>query len=104
MPELIRLWLPLRRPAAKSLSCGVGDTLRQAGSLHTRRQSLLFPAGAFFDPCPYLTPEQRVKTMWAVKDRYTSLERIVSFALHEKGLRYRRCVPNPPGKPEYVFT
>lgn len=51
-----------------------------------------------------LTPEQRRKTMQAVKGRDTSLERIVSSALHKRGLRYRRCVTHLPGKPDFVFT
>jgi DNA mismatch endonuclease (patch repair protein) len=50
-----------------------------------------------------LTPEQRQKTMRAVKGRDTSLERIVSSALHKTGLRYRRCVASLPGKPDFVF-
>lgn len=51
-----------------------------------------------------LTPEQRQKTMRAVKGRDTSLERVVSSALHKRGLRYRRCVTSLPGKPDFVFT
>jgi DNA mismatch endonuclease, patch repair protein len=42
--------------------------------------------------------------MRAVKGRDTSLERTVSSALHERGLQYRRCVTNLPGKPDFVFT
>ena len=51
-----------------------------------------------------LTPEQRRKTMQAVKSRGTSLEKLVSSALHKRGLRYRRCVATLPGKPDFVFT
>ena len=51
-----------------------------------------------------LTPEQRQKTMRAVKGRDTSLEKTVSSALHIRGLRYRRCVASLPGKPDFVFT
>jgi DNA mismatch endonuclease, patch repair protein len=51
-----------------------------------------------------LTPEQRRKTMQAVKGRDTSLERIVSSALHKRGLRFRRCVTSLPGKPDFVFS
>jgi DNA mismatch endonuclease, patch repair protein len=51
-----------------------------------------------------LSPEQRQKTMRAVKGRDTSLERVVSSALHKRGLRYRRCVTSLPGKPDFVFT
>ena len=50
-----------------------------------------------------LTPEQRRKTMQAVKGRDTSIERIVSSALHKRGLRYRRCVSSLPGHPDFVF-
>lgn len=50
-----------------------------------------------------LTPEQRRKTMQAVKGRDTSLEKIVSSALHKRGLRFRRCVTSLPGKPDFVF-
>ncbi|MHB1426766.1 MAG: hypothetical protein ACYC3I_26720 [Gemmataceae bacterium] len=51
-----------------------------------------------------LTPEQRRKTMQAVKGRDTSLEKVVSSALHKRGLRYRRCVTSLPGKPDFVFS
>lgn len=51
-----------------------------------------------------LTPEQRRKTMQAVKGRDTSLEKVVSTALHKRGLRYRRCVTSLPGRPDFVFT
>lgn len=51
-----------------------------------------------------LTPEQRRKTMQAVKCRDTSLEKTVGSALHKRGLRYRRCVNSLPGKPDFVFT
>lgn len=50
-----------------------------------------------------LSPEDRRKTMRAVKGRNTSLEKTVSSALHRRGLRYRRCVSNLPGKPDFVF-
>jgi DNA mismatch endonuclease (patch repair protein) len=51
-----------------------------------------------------LTPQQRQKTMRAVKGKGTSLEKVVSTALHARGLRYRRCVAGLPGKPDFVFT
>lgn len=51
-----------------------------------------------------LTPEQRRKTMQAVKGRDTSIERIVSSALTKRGLRFRRCVTALPGKPDFVFA
>ena len=50
-----------------------------------------------------LEPEQRRKTMQAVKGRDTTLERVVGSALHRLGLRYRRCVAELPGKPDFVF-
>ncbi|MGL4463959.1 MAG: very short patch repair endonuclease [Planctomycetia bacterium] len=50
-----------------------------------------------------LTPEQRRRTMQAVKGRNTTLERTVSSALHRRGLRFRRNVPGLPGKPDFVF-
>jgi DNA mismatch endonuclease (patch repair protein) len=50
-----------------------------------------------------LTPEQRQKTMRAVKGRDTSLEKVVSSALYARGLRYRRCVTALPGRPDFVF-
>jgi DNA mismatch endonuclease (patch repair protein) len=51
-----------------------------------------------------LSPENRRKTMQAVKGRDTSIERAVGSALHTRGLRYRRCVTALPGKPDFVFT
>jgi DNA mismatch endonuclease (patch repair protein) len=51
-----------------------------------------------------LTPEQRRKAMRAVKSRDTSLEREVGSALHRRGLRFRRCVADLPGKPDFVFA
>src|SRR5262245_49716784 len=51
-----------------------------------------------------LTPEQRRKTMQAVKGRDTSLEKTVGSALHKRGLRFRRCVTKLPGKPDFVFA
>lgn len=41
--------------------------------------------------------------MQAVKGRDTGLERLVATALHKNGLRFRRCVPSLPGKPDFVF-
>ncbi len=51
-----------------------------------------------------LTPEQRRKTMQAVKARDTLLERTLSSVLHRRGLRYRRCLTSLYGKPDFVFT
>lgn len=41
--------------------------------------------------------------MQSVKGRDTSLEKVVSSALHARGLRYQRCVTALPGKPDFVF-
>jgi DNA mismatch endonuclease, patch repair protein len=51
-----------------------------------------------------LTPEQRRKTMQAVRGRDTGLEKKVSSALHAKGLRFRRWTASLPGKPDFVFV
>jgi DNA mismatch endonuclease (patch repair protein) len=51
-----------------------------------------------------LTPEQRRKTMQAVKGKNTSLERTLSSAFHRRGWRYRRNYALLPGKPDFVFT
>lgn len=51
-----------------------------------------------------LTPEQRRKTMQAVRGRNTSLEKAVASALHKSGLRFRRCDSSLPGKPDFVFV
>lgn len=50
-----------------------------------------------------LTPEQRRRTMQAVRGRDTTLERTLASALHAKGIRFRRCVSSLPGKPDFVF-
>jgi DNA mismatch endonuclease (patch repair protein) len=51
-----------------------------------------------------LTPEQRRRTMQAVKGKNTSLERTMASALHKAGLRYRRNLATLPGKPDFAFT
>ena len=51
-----------------------------------------------------LTPEQRRKTMQAVKGKNTSLEKTLSSAFHRRGWRYRRNYAPLPGKPDFVFT
>ena len=51
-----------------------------------------------------LTPDQRRRTMQAVKGKNTSLERKVSSAFHRRGWRYRRNYKSLPGKPDFVFT
>ena len=51
-----------------------------------------------------LTPEQRRKTMQAVKGKNTSLELTLSSAFHRRGWRYRRNYALLPGKPDFVFT
>ena len=51
-----------------------------------------------------LTPEQRRRTMQAVKGTNTSLERTLSSAFHRQGWRYRRNYKPLPGKPDFVFT
>src|SRR5579871_1405949 len=55
------------------------------------------------DMADNLTPEQRKKTMRAVKGRDTTLEMIVGSALQKRGLRFRRCITSLPGKPDFVF-
>lgn len=50
-----------------------------------------------------LTPEQRRRTMQAVKGKDTSLERVVAAAFHAEGWRYKRNVATLPGKPDFVF-
>jgi len=51
-----------------------------------------------------LTPEHRRKNMQAIKDRNTSLEKLVALAFCRKGWRYRRNYALLPGKPDFVFT
>lgn len=52
-----------------------------------------------------LTPEQRHKTMAAVKSKDTSIELILRKALWKSGLRgYRKNYTKLPGKPDIVFS
>jgi len=50
-----------------------------------------------------LTPEQRRKTMQAVKGKDTSLERQMALLLQRKGRRPQRNVAHLPGKPDLAF-
>lgn len=50
-----------------------------------------------------MTPEQRRRTMQAVKGKNTGLERRLSSALHRRGLRFRRNVKGLSGTPDFVF-
>lgn len=50
-----------------------------------------------------MTPEQRRRTMAAVKGKNTGLERRLSSALHQRGLRFRRNVKGLSGTPDFVF-
>ncbi|MGQ4596738.1 DNA mismatch endonuclease Vsr [Nocardia sp. R6R-6] len=49
------------------------------------------------------TPDQRSRTMRAVRSRDTAPEMTVRRYLHAAGLRYRLHVANLPGKPDMVF-
>jgi len=50
-----------------------------------------------------LNPEQRRRTMAAVKSRDTTPELIVRRLLHEAGFRFRLCRKDLPGKPDIVL-
>lgn len=50
-----------------------------------------------------LTPEQRRKTMAAVKGSDTSLERRLDAAFRRRRWSYRRNDGDLPGKPDFVF-
>lgn len=49
------------------------------------------------------TPEQRSRTMQAVRSRNTKPEMLVRRALHSVGLRYRLHDRRLPGSPDLVF-
>ena len=51
-----------------------------------------------------LSPEDRRKTMQAVKGSNTSLERAVEAAFLERGWVCQRNVADLPGKPDFVFV
>ena len=51
-----------------------------------------------------LSPEDRRKTMRAVKGSNTSLERAVEAAFLERGWACQRHVADLPGKPDFVFV
>lgn len=50
-----------------------------------------------------LTPEQRRRTMAAVKGSDTSLEQVVDAAFRKRRWRYKRNDTGLPGKPDFVF-
>ncbi len=50
-----------------------------------------------------LTPVQRSQCMSRVRNRDTSLERMVRSELHRRGLRFRKHVRTLPGHPDVVF-
>ena len=49
------------------------------------------------------TPEQRRRTMKAVRSRDTKPEMVVRRFLHAKGLRYRLHERDLPGSPDIIF-
>ena len=51
-----------------------------------------------------LTPEQRSMCMARVRNRDTSLERVLRSAIHRRGLRFRKHVRSLPGTPDIVFV
>jgi len=50
-----------------------------------------------------LTPEQRSKTMRAVKSKETKIEKLLREELWRKGYRYRKNNPKVFGKPDITF-
>jgi len=50
-----------------------------------------------------LTPEQRRRSMSAIRSKDTSIEEILRKELWARGLRYRKNYKNLPGKPDIVF-
>lgn len=50
-----------------------------------------------------MTPEERRRTMKAIKGKDTRPERMVRSYLFSKGLRYRKNVKNLPGTPDIVL-
>jgi len=50
-----------------------------------------------------LSPEQRHRTMQAIRSRNTRLEVRLRSAVHARGLRFRIHGKNLPGKPDLVF-
>ncbi len=49
------------------------------------------------------TPEQRCRTMKAVRSRDTKPEMVVRRFIHAKGLRYRLHRRDLPGSPDCIF-
>src|ERR1039458_2841086 len=50
-----------------------------------------------------LTPAQRSYCMSQVKNADTGIEKVLRSELHRRGRRFRKHVPNMPGKPDIVF-
>ncbi len=50
-----------------------------------------------------LTPEQRKKSMSAIRSKDTSIESILRKELWGRGIRYRKNYNRLPGKPDIVF-
>jgi len=50
-----------------------------------------------------LTPDQRRKTMSAIRSKDTSIEVALRKELWSRGLRYRKNCKNLPGKPDIAF-
>lgn len=51
-----------------------------------------------------LTPEQRKKNMRNIRNKDTSIEKILRKALWTKGYRYRKNYKKLPGKPDIAIT
>lgn len=51
-----------------------------------------------------LTPEQRKKNMQNIRNKDTSIEKILRKALWNKGYRYRKNYKKLPGKPDIAIT
>jgi len=50
-----------------------------------------------------ISPEERSRVMSKVKGKDTKIERFVRSALHRRGFRFRKNVPDLPGKPDIVL-
>lgn len=51
-----------------------------------------------------LTKQQRSYCMSRCKSKDTGLEQVVRSELHKRGYRFRKHLPDLPGKPDIVFT
>ena len=51
-----------------------------------------------------LTPEQRHKNMSAIRNKDTSIERLLRKELWNRNIRYRKNYPGIPGKPDIAIT